>query len=55
MSVLKKRNDVKVSPSNLYDKYAKQNKIKKSQNGKNCLLVLVSSLLNDQLHTIYMF
>jgi len=33
VSVLKKRNDVKVSPSNLYDKYAKQNKIKKSQNG----------------------
>jgi len=33
VSVSKMRKDVKISPSNLYDKYAKQNKIKKSQNG----------------------
>lgn len=38
------RKDVKISPSNLYDKYAKQNKIKKSQNGKNYLLILVSTI-----------
>jgi len=32
-SALKKRNELKTSPSNLYDKYAKQNKINKSQKG----------------------